>query len=660
MCGIAGIYNLDGRPIETGQLLEMTRRIRYRGPDDEGFMLAQTQKGTVIPCHHDESIAGQKAQTEYLTGNSTRSDLGFGFRRLSILDLSPKGHQPMASADGRYWIVFNGEIYNYLELRTELAARGQRFVSNTDTEVILAAYRVWGTSCLQRFNGMWAFAIWDSRDRRLFAARDRFGIKPLVYFFDGRRFIFGSELKQLLLHDIPRRLNHDSLRRSMLLNSFLMYGDETYFKDIKALPAAHYLVLEDKKLKVQRYYDLNPAGFESFSGSFDEAVNKYNDLFRDAVKLRMRSDVEVGSCLSGGLDSSAIAATAGNLARNNFQTFSAYYDLGPAYDERKWIALLADNHNLKSNLVQPRADDFWQQFDRMTAINDYPVTGASFISQYYVMRLAHEHGVTVLLDGQGSDEITGGYNHTFYRYFADLLRRGHWGRFAAEFPSYLRVNAKGSPLAKISKTLFAVLAGERTIYRQEARRLMPQFLQLEQPSASWLDRIRSVSGSRLADFLYNLVSTTMIQTLLHFEDRNSMAASIESRVPFLDYRLVEFAFTLPGHFKVHGNYGKYIHRKAMEKSVPLQIAQRRDKVSFASPGEALWLKKQLRPHVEDILQSTQFRQRGLYNLKVIDGAWQRYLRGETAMGRVVWRGIALEKWLRIFMDRNTEIDWNQL
>ncbi len=649
MCGIAGIYHLNGKTVDQQKLLQMTRLIRHRGPDDEGFVLAQSATGKTLACYHDETIP-EKKQTLTRLLNDFKADLALGFRRLSILDLSPGGHQPMQSADGRFTIVFNGEVYNYLELRAELEQQGFSFNSGTDTEVILTAYQAWGVDCLQRFNGMWALVIWDARKRELFGARDRFGIKPFNYCFNGATFRFASEIKQLLPGLKDRSLNETMMYRSMKLNSFLMYGDETYFKQIKTLPPAHFFTLSEGKLHINRYYDLDPQTFETYEHPFPEAVQDYIDLFKDATRLRMRSDVEVGSCLSGGLDSSAIVGTAAELTSKRFQTFSAFYDLGPQYDERKWMKLVAQKTGVTGHFVEPKAEDFWNAFDRMTFMNDYPVTGSSFISQYYVMQLAREQGVTVLLDGQGSDEITGGYNHTFYRYYADLLRGFRWLKFAKEFPMYARFNPKGSVAAKLAKTLFAVVAKEPRIYREEAKHQLDDFLTIRPASDDYLQKIKHIPGSRLSNFLYNLIARTMIQTLLHFEDRNSMAFSIESRVPFLDYRLVEFAFSLPGAYKVHGNYGKYIHREALKSIVPREIAERKDKVSFTSPGEALWLKNELRAFVEEIFTSAAFRQRSVYDLDKINVAWKRYLNGDVSQSKIIWRTVALEKWFRVTLD----------
>lgn len=651
MCGIAGIFNLDGQLINKSSLNKMTKIIQHRGPDDEGFLLINTKTQKVNPCHHDDTIDSIKKQTDNLFNNFT-ANLGFGFRRLSILDLTEKGHQPMSNDDGTLWIVYNGEIYNYIELRDELSNLGYTFHTGTDTEVILKSYQTWGEDCLHKFNGMWSFALWDNPRQKLFCARDRFGIKPFNYYFDGRQFIFGSEPKQILINKIDKSLNYEMIYRSLKLNSFLIYGDETYFKKISLLPHSHYLTIQNGKLQITRYYDLNPETFESSKLSFPEAVKKYQCLFEDSVKLRMRSDVEVGSCLSGGLDSSAIVSTAAKLSDKTFNTFSAYYNLGPLYDERKWIFLVAKKTNSNTHLISPTPMDFLNDFTRMTFINDYPITGSSLISQHYVMKLAQQYNTTVLLDGQGSDEITGGYNHTFYRYYADLIRNFKWLRFIKEYPYYLKYNQKGSGITKIAKTIFTTFSKETTIYREEAKRFLYNPLTLTFDNKELFRQIKDLKTSKLSNFLYNLLMSTMIQTLLHFEDRNSMGYSIESRIPFLDFRLVEFAFSLPPNYKVHKDYGKYIHREALRKIVPLEIIERKDKVSFNSPGEEIWLKNKMQPYVTETFNSTNYKNRELFNHKLIEKAYKKYVNGDARQSRLIWRVLALEKWFNIFIDSN--------
>ncbi|NOX89797.1 MAG: asparagine synthase (glutamine-hydrolyzing) [Calditrichaeota bacterium] len=651
MCGICGIYNLDQKPVNTNKLEQMTRLLKHRGPSDEGYLLWNTPKNRSLHCYGIDTMEEIKARTTPLQ-NSISANLGFGFRRLSIIDLSARGHQPMSSADGKIWIVFNGEIYNYIELRSELQNLGFNFTTSSDTEVLLKAYQAWGEDCLPKLNGMWAFCLWDSRKQKLFCARDRYGIKPFNYFFNGKTFLFSSEIKSLLIHDLDKSLNEEMIYRSLKLNSFLIHTDNTFFKKIKLLPHSHYLVIQNQKLSLRRYYDLDSQTFETSDLSFDEAKEQYRKLFIDSVKLRMRSDVEVGSTLSGGLDSSAIVCTAANLTDQQFQSFSAYYTHDPRYDERKWIKLVAEQNNIKDHYISTQSDQALEDFHRIIFYMDYPVIGSSYISQYYVMKLAREHGVTVLLDGQGSDEITAGYNHSFYRYYADLLKQFKILKFLKEFPVYLRLHQKGTLPEKIAKTLITLFLKESSIYREEGKRAFPNPLNRQFADNKLYESVRDLPTSKLSNFLYNLLMNTMLQTLLHYEDRNSMAFSIESRVPFLDYRLVEFAFTLPSEFKIHEHIGKLIHREALRPLVPQEIINRKDKVSFFSPGEFFWLKNEYRSYAQSVFTSNKFKSREIFDVNRINSLYQKYLNGDTRLGTLLWKVFALEHWFRVFVDQS--------
>ncbi len=645
MCGIAGIYNIDGQQVDCPQLLRMTKVIRHRGPDDEGYLLANSPSSPPVSCYGDDTLPELKAQLPALL-NSSGASVGLGFRRLSIIDLSYRGHMPMSNEDGSLWLIFNGEIYNYVEIRDELKGRGYTFRSGSDSEVILKSYDCWGTECLQRFNGMWAFALWDNRKKQLFCARDRFGVKPFYYAFDGRRLAFGSEIKQLLSLGISRELDKQVIYKSFAIGTFLYNSNGTYFSLIRVLPHSHYMIASAEGLQIRPYYDLPLSELESSEMSFEEAGNAYRDLFTDAVRLRMRSDVEVGSALSGGLDSSAIVTVAAGYTSRQFKTFSSYYTIDPRYDERKWIGMVVDQTGASAHYVSAGPEQVMQDFGRITWFHDYPVMTSSPLAQYYVMQLARENGVIVLLDGQGSDELTGGYNHAFYRYYADLAGGFRWKKLLQEYPSYLRYNTKGSGLAKISKTLAALLLNERTLYKLEAKHKQT-FLQLGYRSDIPFGEIRNLAGKgRLSTFLYNQVMATCIQTLLHYEDRNSMAHSLESRVPFLDYRLVELAFRLPSSYKIHGNLGKYIHRESLNRIVPREIMERKDKIGFLAPGEAYWMRNEMRDYVRGMFSSAEFRNRGIFDVKQIDAAFAQYLKGDNRHADKLWQVLALEVWFR--------------
>ncbi len=645
MCGISGIYHLDGRIVDPGQLKHITNIIRHRGPDDEGYLLVNTKDSNCRDYAGEDTIPELKAILPQLK-QDMKADLGFGFRRLSILDLSVHGHQPMSYHQNELWIVFNGEIYNYLELKKELLDLGQVFTTGCDTEVILAAYKVWGTSCLQKFNGMWSFAIWDKPNKRLFCARDRFGVKPFNYFFDGKTFAFGSEVKQLMNFIPNKDINNKMIYRSLKMGSFLFYGDETFYRDLKVLPHSHFLVLQNGKIHIERYFDLEDKNFETSKLNFNEACEQYRSLFEDSVRLRLRSDVEVGSCLSGGLDSSAIVCTAHHLNDRSFQTFSAYFDKPAAIDERKWIRIVNEYTGSLEHLISPKPNDVLHDLSKITWFHDTPVVGSSPVTQYYVMEAARKSGVTVILDGQGSDEITAGYNHAFYRYYADLVVRGKWDRISHELLPYLQHQQKGNPLSKLMRIFAALVMPESDIYKNELKHNQPNVLNMDFNGDELLPGFRDFKKGKLSNFLYNLVMSIFLQTLLHFEDRNSMAWSIESRVPFLDYRLVEFAFSLPNEFKIKGQYGKYIHRKSLESIVPRQIVERKDKVNFAAPGENYWLKKEFRQFYEEMLNDSNFKNRGIYDVVKIRKLYQDYLNGDNRYSSLLWKVMATEIWFR--------------
>jgi asparagine synthase (glutamine-hydrolysing) len=655
MCGIAGIYSLNAKPVDQRLLLSMTNLIRHRGPDDEGYALIKTKAGGVIQACGTDTISELKEQYPQLP-LQTGADLAFGFRRLSIIDLSPKGHQPMSDAEGSCHIVFNGEIYNYPELKAELESLGHSFDTHTDTEVIIAAYKQWGTACLNRFTGMWAFALYDFKAKVLFCSRDRYGIKPFYYTMDKDSFCFGSELKQLLACPVSQELNLPMLWRSMKINALLAYGEATFFTKIKALKAGHYLILKDGNLHIQAYEEWNISGFEQSRLSFPEAVEQYRSIFLDSVKLQMRSDVEVGSCLSGGMDSSAIVCTASGLTDKPFQTFSSYYAEDSALDERQWIKLVAEQTKAVSHLVSPTSDKTVEWFEKATWHNDLPV-GAGFVSQYAVMQLAAEKGVKVLLDGQGSDELTAGYNHAFYRYFADLLRQGKLLKLDKQMHQYFRGKTVKTVLSSVPKIFMSALLTENQLYSLEFKhyRFEPFTADFQSKAAaqlqnrqSLLGEIKNLPASRLSNFLFNLMHSTSIQTLLHYEDRMAMAHGVESRVPFLDHRLVKFAFSLPSEYKIQPPFGKYVHREAMQDIIPPAIYNRKDKAIFSSPFYSVWLKDRLSPYIAEIFNSAEFRQRGIYNLPLIEQKRTAFKNGSKADGEMLFNLLALETWFRTF------------
>ncbi|HOM79156.1 MAG TPA: asparagine synthase (glutamine-hydrolyzing) [Candidatus Cloacimonas acidaminovorans] len=698
MCGIAGIYCFSketvildkkqdnfskgkDKPVKNAVsfkqnvanallLKEMTDAIKHRGPDDEGYLIkdkngirsfsgvdSPAEIQSVYPLFNVEidstfPAKGYSSVNSFKMGNFI---LGMGFRRLSILELKPIGHQPMYDKELGIAICYNGEIYNYLELKAELKAKGYKFFSNSDTEVIIKAYHFWGQDCVLHFNGMWSFSLWDERKDLLFCSRDRYGIKPFYYAIQDGVLYWGSEVKQLLLTPIDKKLNQAMIWRSMKINSFLVYDDETYWQNVHSLKPGHNLLAVNGKIMINQYYDLDIANFESSQLSFHKAVEQYRNIFLDSISLQLRSDVEIGATLSGGMDSSAIVCSAVQKKGEPLKTFSSYYAFTPELDERKWMEKIVQKTSCTSFLVSPTAEDAICWWEKLTYMNDLPLS-AAFVSINAVMQEAHKQGIKVLLSGQGSDEISAGYRHSLYRYFADLIRGMQISRLGKELPIYLKKDNKA--FSKLGKIMLSTFLPESSLYNLEFcyYRFEPfnrAFTNEAEKNCGEqiLKKIADIKASRLSNFLYNMMHNTSLQTLLHFEDRLTMANSVESRVPFLDYRLVDFVFSLPSQYKVQPPYTKVIHRFAMKDLIPEEIYYRQDKGIFSSPFYQVWMKQELKPFISDIFASSAFRQRGIWNLPKINHYWHKYLAGDNKQVEMLFNVIALELWFRQYVDK---------
>ncbi|HNZ06979.1 MAG TPA: asparagine synthase (glutamine-hydrolyzing) [Candidatus Cloacimonadota bacterium] len=651
MCGIAGIISLDKqRGFSAGLLRQMCSLIRHRGPDDEGYLCASSLDDAPQGFGGFDSTEAVQARYPLLPEGS-QLRMGLGFRRLAIVDLSAAGHQPMSDPASGLHIVFNGEIYNYKELRTELEDLGYHFDSHSDTEVILKSYAAWGKGCQSRFNGIWAFAIWDQHARELFCSRDRFGVKPFYFLSQNGLFAFGSEIKQLLPLLKTRTLNLSLLRRLMKINAMLNYRDETIWQEIRCLEPGQYLTLKDGAVHKDWHYQLDPQGFETSRLSFTEATEAYRELFLDSLKLQTRADVEVGSCLSGGLDSSAIVCGMAPLKDLPTQTFSAYFGSDPALDERRWIDLVVKQSGSVAHYISPTPEEAWQALYEGTWNNDLPL-GAGCPAQDAVMKLASQTGIRVLLDGQGSDELTGGYRHAQYRFMADLLRRGKLSGLSSSLKAHSASKSALETASILVKTGMSALVPESLLYRLELKYLRFEPFNRrfgEHTGKIELSQIQDIKGSRLNSFLYNMIYSTSLQTLLHYEDRMAMRHSVESRVPFLDHRLVELALSLPSSYKIDPPGGKRIHRAAIGPLVPQEIFDRRDKSIFGTPFHRDWMRGPLRGEIDALLASKAFRSRGLWDLPQIMKQWHGYLDGKTTQAEMIFNVVALELWFRHFL-----------
>ncbi len=644
MCAIAGIYETTGRPVDRHLLRTMTRMQAHRGPDGEGYVYLDPA-GALPPLPVGEGDTAPVVQG--------RHALAMGHRRLAIIDLSEAGHQPMSVAGGRYWVCYNGELYNYLELRDELAGKGHRFESRSDTEVLLAAYVEWGEACVSRFNGMFAFAVWDAPRRRLFCSRDRLGEKPLYYHWDGARFAFASEIKAVL-PACDRQSANDRAVFEYLDEAVLDAGDHTFFEHVRQLPPAHSLIVEHGTLRVIRYWGL-PEG-EPPPGetpSFEQAVGLLRELFEDAVRLRLRSDVAVGSCLSGGLDSSAIVCVAQALRGLDapLQTFSSCFE-DPAYDERVYILPVVSSTRSTAHFVFPDPKELLDQMMRLVWHQDEPFGSTSIFAQWAVMRQAKQHGVKVLLDGQGADEQLCGYHRAFGAWFADLLAQGRLRRLATELAAYRRLHPA------LPKELLATL-GRSLLPGPLVRAVRGRMT----GSATWLGaefrrafrpRARGERGAltHLRAFERDLLTGNGLRALLHSEDRNAMAFGVEARLPFLDHRLVELLDSLDPACKLRAGQTKAILREAMKGLLPEPVRLRRDKMGFVTP-EAQWFRGPISQDVRQVLSDRRTRERGYLDTRAAQRAFEAHVAGRVDLSRAIWRWLNVELWCRCFSDERS-------
>ncbi|MBD0370373.1 MAG: asparagine synthase (glutamine-hydrolyzing) [Pyrinomonadaceae bacterium] len=663
MCGIFGIHRSgDGASVDLQALKRATLAISHRGPDDEGYLLADTRAGERRLCGGPDTSAHLNLPPlEAFTDNSF--DLAFGFRRLSILDLSVGGHQPMASADGKCWIVYNGEIYNYLELREELTGHGFVFKTGTDTEVILAAYQHWGVRCLEHFNGMWGFALYDIERRELFLARDPFGIKPLYYVSDNERFVFASEIKAILeAGGLTSRINARRLYE-YLLSGLTDHTEETLFAGVRQLPAAHYLIVPLDKAgdapEPKRYWQVD-LRLRREDISFDEAAGELRRLFLESVRLHLRSDVQVGAALSGGIDSSAIVTAMREVEPQlELYTFSYTAD-DSAINEERWADIAAGAAGARRFKVQPSAQELVADLNRLIATQDEPFGSTSIYAQYRVFKLAHESSIKVMLDGQGADEMLAGYRTYLAARLGSLLKQRQWAaarRFlesAAGLPAMGRgmlLRATGgmllSPYTSHGKLLPAL--------SQLARRTLGNGSSLAWLNRGWFEEQgieppKPANGhgrEMLQSELHDTLVRSSLPMLLRYEDRNSMAHSVESRVPFLTSALVEFIFALPEEYLIAPDgTSKSIFRRAMRGIVPDEILERKDKIGFATP-ERSWLSA-LKPWIEDVFKSEAAARIPALNLPHVKQEWEQILEGRRYFDFRVWRWLNLIRWAEQF------------
>lgn len=623
MCGIAGLLATRGRSPDRDALDRMSRAIAHRGPDG-----------------HEVLIDGP---------------IGFGHRRLSILDTSPAGAQPMTSADGRYTLIHNGEIYNFLELADELRREGVLFKTKTDSEVILEAFSRWGPESIERFNGIWAFAVWDRQEQALHLSRDRLGVKPLFLATGDGMLAFSSEIKALLELPWVDRTPEPRMVRDFLLDGHIDHTEHTFFRGIRRLPAAGYARAAGRELRVRRYWQ--PAGLSDDSSmrparSDVARIDELRALVVDSISLQLRSDVAVGTCLSGGLDSSSIVTIADALRRGTISVparthverdqhpqlafFAAFAEAG--IDERRYVDAVVERTGVGLRTTTPTANDFLDNLEDVVRQQDEPFGSSSIYAQYEVMRLARSSGVKVMLDGQGPDELLGGYPpNRSVRYGGALRSRD---AFAATL-GLLRGRI-GSPLHRVLWFAASNGALPPTIARRS--RVLNPWLGRAVERADRIDIGDDPKGTPLARTLWRDIRATHLPGLLRFEDRNSMRFGIESRVPFLDHRIVELCLRLPDRLKITDRVQKVALRKAFGDLVPAAVVNRMDKIGFETPEEA-WIHA-VGARLEAAFTRSSAEREGLLKPGTLAWIFPGWRAGKVPRD-VLWRVISLELWHRI-------------
>lgn len=666
MCGISGYIAREGNLLPNSVISDMTELISHRGPDGEGFLFLTQDHSLVTAGGECTTEEVWRTQTEYSPQQHIKSIRGglskmtFGHKRLSILDLTACGHQPMSYGDGRYWIVYNGEIYNFQEINRELIQVGYQFKTRSDTETILAAYSEWGEACLERFVGMFAFAIFDKEKNEIFFARDRYGIKPFYYYFSPEGdFYFGSEIKQFtVLKGWQSRLNPQRVY-DHLVYSFTDHTEETMFSGVYQLPGGSSYKASINGIKADRtgkilfkkWYILKS---DPFKGSFSEAATIFKSLFKRSVEEHLHADVPVGTALSGGLDSSSIVCQVNSILKaagiydtqKTFSSCSSY----EKFNEKKWMDIVIDFTKVEAHFIYPKLEDALEQTNDIIWYHDEPYQSQSAFLGYNVFGLAKSKGVRVLLNGQGPDEYLGGYGQFAVARYAKMVKQ-------------LKIAALLSDIRKLQKINYS---SNSSIYKEIAAHLLPYSLKRGLSSIkSSSDNAKSIvdirklnlkpvhpfdiipsGSSSVPEISKHLTFFSTLPKFLHWEDRNSMAHSMEARVPFLDHRLVEFAYNLQDDFLEKDGITKRVMREAMTDILPEKIKNRTDKMGFTTPEE-YWVKKE---------NPTYFRAKISEAISISDGIikpealkyFDKILSGKIPFDYTYWRIILFSQWMQKF------------
>lgn len=648
MCGIAAIFRRS-TGIDKSIIKSMCDCIAHRGPDDEGFLAYSTETKTAyeLDSRNFREFTGQ-------------ANLYLGHRRLSIIDTTSAGHEPFKDPDGKYYMIFNGEIYNYIELREDLKKKGYKFVSKTDTEVLLYLYMEYGEGCLEYLNGMWAFIILDTEKNILFGARDRFGVKPFYYFHDNEYFIFASEIKALLKAPQINRSINLKAAFDFLASARMLEENITLFENIYELEPSYCFTLNlaDNNFQKKKYYELK---FLNSYEKFDEAKSKkYIDEVREkvfnAVKLRLRSDVAIGSCLSGGIDSSSIVCVINSLMKQQKieqvgelqKVFTASYP-GTVIDETKWASIVAKATMSEWHQTFPNSNELLEDLEKLAYVQDVPYGSTSIYSQYRVMKIASENKIKVLLDGQGGDELFTGYTYFLRPYYNELIKNKDFKSIVNEYKQ-----TENSPLNKSDLNVMFAKSFANLFFSSDVKRKLLNIIEPEnllinknfyEKNFNRLQTGKLLEFTDLNSSLHNRFTISSLGELLKYEDKNSMNFSIEARTPFADdIELIEYVFNIPSSYKIRNGWTKYLLRESMKGIIPEPIRTRTDKLGFATP-EYFWLnsiKENIKDYFTDDLND-------FMKVDKIRQDWDSLFSKQKKTGITnFWRFISFAVWKKVY------------
>jgi asparagine synthase (glutamine-hydrolysing) len=608
MCGIAGFV---GPSVDSEVLARMTDALMHRGPDDRSTWIS--------PCGY----------------------IGLGHRRLAILDLSENGAQPMSTPEGDLTIVFNGEIYNFLELKRQLP--DYHYQGHSDTEVILAAYRKWGRDCLKHLNGMFAFALWDVRRQELFCARDRLGVKPFFYASHSGKWFFGSEVKAILAGGLKTAPDMKVWSRYLTFGAFER-SSESFFSGVFALPAGFFAIVRpDASMSLHRWWYLPDVATEQWSGSEESVAERISELLDDAVRIRLRSDVPVGLNLTGGLDSSSIAQSLLRQRLNHQTThvFTAAFN-EPRYDEDEYADMVIAGHPCQRHISRLDPEDVPSLSVSAIYSQEAPFGGIGMLAYETIHRKMKSLGLKVALEGQGGDELFAGYSYFQPEALLDLIDH-HQYHSAGNF---LR---ESGDVKKILNATRNTISGNCNFYQDGTNFLDTACINPDIVKNTDAITYSKPFGGRLSNAQFRDLTETKLVRVLRMNDRKSMAHGVELRQPFLDYRLVEFAFRLPSKMKIKNGYGKYVLRKAMSKHLPQEIVWAKKRPVVTPQRE--WMKTYLKEWVLDLISDRRFVERGIFDSSQVSKSFETYLNNDSIENSFsIWQWINTELWFRQFID----------